>query len=93
MSFNFCRAWHQTFVNHLQVLLLSQKTSSVIDYLQSETSLDGDNALGFSSGLETKSVRVSGDDALDDGNWVRFRLPSGSSNSSNPGYYAKKNSP
>jgi hypothetical protein len=49
-----------------------------------ETSLDGDNALGFSSGLETKSVRVGGDDALDDGNRVRFRLPSGSSKISNP---------
>ena len=38
---------------------------------------DGDNALGFSSGLKNRSS--GDDDAPDDGNRVRFRLPSGSS--------------
>ena len=42
---------------------------------------DEDNAVGFSSGLENKSS--GGNDAPDDGNRVRFRLPSGSSGSSN----------
>lgn len=44
---------------------------------------DEDNALGFSSGLENRSG--GGDDAPDDGNRVRFRLPSGSSDSYNQG--------
>jgi hypothetical protein len=39
---------------------------------------DGDNALGFSSGLQNRNG--GGDDvAPDDGNHVRFRLPSGNS--------------
>ena len=43
---------------------------------------DEENALGFSSGLEKRSGGGGGDEAAaaaDDGNRVRFRLPSGSS--------------
>ena len=42
---------------------------------------DGDNALGFSSGLANRRSGGDGDDdqVHDDGNRVRFRLPSGSS--------------
>jgi len=41
------------------------------------------NALGFSSGLENRSSLGGGDVAPDDGNHVRFRLPTSSSDSSN----------
>ena len=46
--------------------------------LESSINEDEDNTLGFSSGLENRSGG-GGDDAPDDGNRVRFRLPSGSS--------------
>jgi len=42
----------------------------------SEGEYNNNNALGFSSGLENRSATSGGDVAPDEGNHVRFRLPS-----------------
>ena len=62
----------------------------IIESSITNASEDGNNALGFSSGLENRSN--GGDDAPDDGNHVRFRLPSGSSDISDDwqGIYGPK---
>ena len=50
----------------------------IVEASVTSPSEDGDNALGFSSGLANRNGG-GGDQAPDDGNRVRFRLPSGSS--------------
>ena len=54
----------------------------IIEASVTSPSEDGNNALGFSSGLENRNSGGGGgggDETPDDGNHVRFRLPSGSS--------------
>ena len=64
----------------------------IIESSITNPSENGNNALGFSSGLENRNN--GGDDAPDDGNHVRFRLPSGSSDISDDwqGIYGPKKS-
>ena len=66
-------------VEELPPRIISERTLYPIQESSiTSPSENGNNSLGFSSGLENRNGG-GGDDAPDDGNHVRFRLPSGSS--------------